>query len=611
MLAYVGLLSVVLTFPVCFSVTCKQSYDRSRYIGKARVPVDCKTESLACSRSWKAGVPEISSDSSNAFDKMVDTKFLYCHEGFTTCGYVPIDARNGKVLGHSGVTIGAGIDLGTKTSTSFVGLSSDIVQKLAPYFGLQKDEAACAIIQNPLRLSREEATKTTNVIKMQILMSVQGRYDQGKKAGAKKFDSLPRGIRTAIVSVWFQFGLPPKYPKFWGHVTTNEWEKAVNELRNFYSNPRDQARGDLRRRNHEADIIEAALSNCTSSVDLVFLLDESGSVGASNFQKSLDFVRRLIGSFPEENLRGENGTRFGLSTFSSSYSAKFHLYNYTNQLGYSSAITRVSYSGGGTQLGFALGRVLTDQFSEERGLRPKADGLPRILVVLTDGESYDNVSTPAKNLTDNEITIYAVGVAFYDLEQLKEIAPSDQHVITLDSFSKLDAFVSTITSSACYEPRASGNNETITTNVEKGSFKYFSYKVSPKKNLEVIVDDLVGSTMLYASRTTPHPYKYDHDYKFERASQKDKVIVIAGNATSPRPKRSTGNNLQPIYIAVTSDTDSAKFAIVANECEPSVCVEGTNERPVINRRSGSSKNYSKFSWVFLLESIAVLLNNYY
>ena len=53
-LAYVGLLSVVLTFPVCFSVTCKQSYDPNRYIGKARVPVDCKTESLGCPPSWKA-----------------------------------------------------------------------------------------------------------------------------------------------------------------------------------------------------------------------------------------------------------------------------------------------------------------------------------------------------------------------------------------------------------------------------------------------------------------------------------------------------------------------------------------------------------------------------
>ena len=204
----------------------------------------------------------------------------------------------------------------------------------------------------------------------------------------------------------------------------------MNELRTFYSNPGDQARGDLRRRNHEADIIEAALSRCTSSVDLVFLLDESGSLGVSNFQKSLDFVRRLIGSFPEENLRGENGTRFGLSTFSSGYSAEFHMYNYKNQLGYSSAITRVCYSAGSTQLGFALGRVLTDQFSEERGLRPKADGLPRILVVLTDGKSYDNVSTPAKTVRDNEITIYAVGVASYDLEQLKETAPLDQHVIT-------------------------------------------------------------------------------------------------------------------------------------------------------------------------------------
>ena len=147
-----------------------------------------------------------------------------------------------------------------------MGLSSDIVQKLAPYFDLQKDEAACAIIEKPLRLSSKEATKTTNVIKMQTLMLVERGYDQDKKEGAKEFDLLPRGIRTAIVSVWFQFGLPKKYPKFWGHVTRNEWEKAVNELRNFYSNPGDQARGDLRRRNHEADIIEAALSKCTSSL---------------------------------------------------------------------------------------------------------------------------------------------------------------------------------------------------------------------------------------------------------------------------------------------------------------------------------------------------------
>lgn len=265
MLAYVGLFSVVLTFPVCFSVTCKQSYDPSQYTGKARVPVGCKTEYLDCPRSWEAGVPEISSYPCNGFDKMVDTIFLFCQEGFTTCGYVPLNDTNGQVLGHSGVTIGAGIDLGTKMSTSFVGLSSDIVQKLAPYFGLQKYEAACAIIQNPLQLSREEAFNATNVIKMQTLKSVQSRYDQDKKAGAKNFDSLPRGIRTAIVSVWFQFGSPSGYRKFWGHVTRNEWEKAVNELRNFYTNPRVQAPGNLKRRNHEADIIEAAVSKGTSS----------------------------------------------------------------------------------------------------------------------------------------------------------------------------------------------------------------------------------------------------------------------------------------------------------------------------------------------------------
>ena len=94
------------------------------------------------------------------------------------------------------------------------------MQKLAPYFGLQKDEAACAIIQSPLQLSREEAEKTTDVIQKQTLKSVHSKYDEQREAGAAKFDSLPRGIRTVIVSVWFQFGLPKKYPKF--GVTSRE-----------------------------------------------------------------------------------------------------------------------------------------------------------------------------------------------------------------------------------------------------------------------------------------------------------------------------------------------------------------------------------------------------
>ena len=267
----------------------------------------------------------------------------------------------------------------------------------------------------------------------------------------------------------------------------------------------------------------------------------------------------MIKAFPDDKLSGKDGTGFGLSTFSSSYTSPFYLSTYTKQSDYLSAVNRVSYSGGGTQLGRALQHILTDQFTEERGLRPEVDGVPRVLIVLTDGKSYDNVSIPAKNVRDENIVVYAIGIGSYNLRQLQEIASSDSHVYTLSTFSQLEIFISTLTSSTttCYEPRPTSLNETIITDVAKDTYLYFSYKVPKSSNLEIIVVDLNGSTAIFGSRTNPHPYKYDKDISFDRSSQKDKLMVI-----SPRTEDtgligpSAGESTQ-IFVSVTSDTDTA------------------------------------------------------
>ena len=80
----------------------------------------------------------------------------------------------------------------------------------------------------------------------------------------------------------------------------------------------------MKRRNNEANIIEATLLKWNRSVDVVFLIDESGSVSLANFQESLDFVKNMTKAFPDQKL-GKDGTRFGLSTFSSSYTSVHHI----------------------------------------------------------------------------------------------------------------------------------------------------------------------------------------------------------------------------------------------------------------------------------------------
>ena len=572
---------------------CKGNYIQSDYIGKLRVPINCDLTRTDCPSSWKSGIPEGSETSA----PMIDQKFLNCQEGFTLCGYVSIDPKSGAVLGQSGITIGVGVDLGSKSRTSFTSLSSILVDKLEPYFGLKRNLAACAAIERPLRLTLVEANNLTRTVTNDVVTEVSKRYDSDKDDNALAFASVPRGIRTAIVSVWYQFGYHTAYPRFWRFVTKNDWDNAIKELRNFYENPNEQARGDVIRRNNEADIIEATLVRCNRSVDVVFLIDESGSVSLGDFNDSLDFVKNMIKAFPDDKLSGKNGTRFGLSTFSTLYKSHFYLSDNTDQSDYLSAVNQVSYTHGSTYLGEALEHVLTDQFVEERGLRPEVDGVPRVLIVLTDGEANDAVSIPAKNVRDENIVIYAIGIGEYNIAQLKEVASSESHVYTLSTFTQLEKFISTLTSSTCYEPRPASLNETIITNVAKDTYQYFSYKVKESSNLEISVADLSGSTLVYVSRTNPHPYKYDNDISFDLSQQKNKIIVISARPIpDTKGKRSIDDDelTRQIYVSVTSDTDSASFEIEANECNPLNCTEGTNEMPTSPISSGGIFTATKF-----------------
>ena len=587
---FLSLLVIVLGTVCAEQYKCKRAYKPSDYIDKLRVPSDCKLEQPPCPYSWKDGIPEGGETSM----PMIDRKFFICHEGFSLCGHVPINRTSGAILGHSGVTVGGGVDFGYKTREFFTSLPSTLVDKVEPYFGLTKNHAACAAFERPLRLTRLEANTLTDADIKVTTDRISKQYNKAieKDRNALPFASLPRGIRTAIVSVAYQFGGPKRYKNFWENVTKNDWDKAIKELRNFYDKIKPEP-ADLIRRNDEADILEAALLRCSRSVDVVFLLDNSDSVESTNFQKSLDFVKNMIKAFPNEKLSGKNGTRFGLSSFSDLYRSHFYLSSYINQSSYLSAIVRVSYTGGFTNLGEALEEILTDQFTEERGLRPEVDGVPRILIILTDGESQDVVSIPAKNVSDENIVIYAIGISNYDLKQLKEIASSESHVYTLPTFTELEKFISTLTASTCYEPRPASLNKAIITNVAKDNYQYFSYKVKESSNLEISVADLSGSTLVYVSRTNPHPYKYNNDISFDLAQQKNKIIVISARPIpDTKVKRSSDDDLtRQIYVSVTSDTDSARFKIEANECDPLHCTEGTNIPPI---SSGGIVSATKF-----------------
>ncbi|WAR30024.1 MATN2-like protein [Mya arenaria] len=80
-------------------------------------------------------------------------------------------------------------------------------------------------------------------------------------------------------------------------------------------------------------------TGCVEPADIVFILDASGSVGASNFQKMLGFVNTLVDGFPI----GPTQTHIGLLTFDTKVYNQFHLNKYNDKTAIKNAVTSTQY----------------------------------------------------------------------------------------------------------------------------------------------------------------------------------------------------------------------------------------------------------------------------
>ena len=150
----------------------------------------------------------------------------------------------------------------------------------------------------------------------------------------------------------------------------------------------------------------------------MFVLDSSGSIGSTNFQKMRNFVNTVVNDLDI----GPTRTQVGVIVFSSSASVSFHLNTYSNRETLTSAVNSIPYLDSGTQTADALYLLINQGFV---GARPKIQGVPRVAMVVTDGKSND----PALTVTAAEalrsvpsIMTYAVGIGSADRTELNTIA---------------------------------------------------------------------------------------------------------------------------------------------------------------------------------------------
>ncbi|XP_029466319.1 von Willebrand factor A domain-containing protein 2 isoform X2 [Rhinatrema bivittatum] len=167
------------------------------------------------------------------------------------------------------------------------------------------------------------------------------------------------------------------------------------------------------------------MMQCSASVDILFLLDGSYSIGKGSFERSKHFAIKLCDTLDIS----PDKVRVGVLQYSASPRLEFPLDAHSTRQEVKRETKNIAFRGGSTETGLALKYVLRKGFPGGRG-----SSVPKILILLSDGRSQGQVLPSARELKESAVTIFAVGVRFPRWEELHSLAsePVEQHVLSAE-----------------------------------------------------------------------------------------------------------------------------------------------------------------------------------
>nr|XP_011711237.1 vitrin isoform X10 [Macaca nemestrina] len=187
----------------------------------------------------------------------------------------------------------------------------------------------------------------------------------------------------------------------------------------------------------------ACSKTCLNSADIGFVIDGSSSVGTGNFRTVLQFVTNLTKEFEIS----DTDTRVGAVQYTYEQRLEFGFDQYSSKPDILNAIKRVGYWSGGTSTGAAINFALEQLFKKSKPNKRK------LMILITDGRSYDDVRIPAMAAHLKGVITYAIGVAWAAQEELEVIAthPARDHSFFVDEFDNLYQYVPRIIQNICTE----------------------------------------------------------------------------------------------------------------------------------------------------------------
>lgn len=184
----------------------------------------------------------------------------------------------------------------------------------------------------------------------------------------------------------------------------------------------------------EAPCVDSAI------LDLVFVADSSRSVGEADFGLEMKFISDISSLFKVSPTQ----SRIGLITFQTYPKTRFTLGKYSSQEAVQNAISAVPHETGGTYVGKALWKVVTD-------MKFRANTkVQKVVVVFTDGQSFDHVTSPVKKLNAQGVDLISFGVGDVDEKTLLELAAGVQdNVYSVANYGELKNYMGSLVAKIC------------------------------------------------------------------------------------------------------------------------------------------------------------------
>ncbi|XP_006831551.1 PREDICTED: von Willebrand factor A domain-containing protein 2 [Chrysochloris asiatica] len=166
------------------------------------------------------------------------------------------------------------------------------------------------------------------------------------------------------------------------------------------------------------------------SLDLVFMLDASASVGPENFAQVQSFVRNSVLHFDVN----PDVTQLGLVVYGGLVQTAFGLDTHPTRAAVLRAVSQAPYLGGVGSAGMALLHIHDKVMTIQRGARP---GVPKAVVVLTGGRGAEDAAVPAQKLRNNGVSVLVVGVGPVLREALRRLAGPRDALIHVAAYGDL------------------------------------------------------------------------------------------------------------------------------------------------------------------------------